>query len=251
MDLAELNAYLDDYLRIDEIPDAPNAVNGLQVEGRRDVNKIATAVDACSATIRGAVREGADLLLVHHGLFWPGLRPLTGPRYRLLKALIEHGAALYSAHLPLDLHAEVGNNAVLLRKLGYAPWGAFGTVDEVEIGVWTEVDATRGELVENLKSVLGHEHVLPIVGGPERVRRLGLITGAAGSAIDEAFERGLDTFITGEAKHPEAVAAEEYGINLILGGHYATETVGVKALAEHLSERFGVEHVFIDHPFPT
>ncbi len=250
MELSQLIDYLDEYLSIDEVPDAPVALNGLQVEGTRDVRTIATATDACTATIREAIDREADLMIVHHGLFWGGLQPLTGVRMRPFKALIDHGMALYSAHLPLDVHPEVGNNAVLLNRLGFEPSGRFGTDDELELGLWAEVDIRRHELIGRIQGLLGH-HVLGIAQGPDHISRLGLVTGGAGKFIHEAHERDLDAFITGEAKHPEAVAAEEYGVNLILGGHYATETFGPHALGEHLRERFDLAHTFIDHPFPT
>ena len=250
MERQQLVDYLDDYLTISEIPDAPVALNGLQVEGTRDINTVATATDACTATIQEAIDLGADLMIVHHGLFWSGLQPLTGTRMRQFKALIDNGVALYSAHLPLDVHPEVGNNAVLMDRLGFEPSGGFGTEDDVELGLWADVDIPRHELIGRMQALLGH-HVLAIGKGPDHIRRLGLVTGGAGKLIHEAHERDLDAFITGEAKHPEAVAAEEYGINLILGGHYATETFGPYALGEHLRERFGVTHTFIDHPFPT
>lgn len=250
MKLYELVEYLDAYLKIDEVLDAPHALNGLQVEGVRGVRTIATATDACTATVEEAVRAGADLLLVHHGLFWSGLQPLTGPRYRTFKALIENGMSLYSAHLPLDVHPEVGNNAVLLERLGFEAVGGFGTEGALKIGLWSEVDVSRAELIRRVRAQLG-DPVLVLAKGPDHVGKLGLVTGGGGKFIDEAHERGLDTFITGEAKHPHAVAAEEYGINLILGGHYATETLGVRALGDHLAQKFGVAHRFIDHPFPT
>lgn len=250
MELHQVVDYLDDYLKTSEIPDAPVALNGLQVEGTRDIQTVATATDACTATIQEAIDRDADLMIVHHGLFWGGLQPLTGVRMRPFKALLDHGIALYSAHLPLDVHPDLGNNAVLLAQLGFAPSGRFGTDDDLELGLWAEVDIRRHELIGRMQALLG-DHVLAIGKGPERIRRLGLITGGAGKFIHEAHERELDAFITGEAKHPEAVAAEEYGVNLMLGGHYATETFGPHALGEHLSERFGLAHTFIDHPFPT
>ena len=250
MEIHQLVDYLEDCLKISEIPDAPVALNGLQVEGTRDVQTVATATDACTATIEEAIDRRADLMIVHHGLFWGGLQPLTGTRMRVVKMLIENGVALYSAHLPLDVHPHLGNNAVLLDRLGLAPSGGFGTDDDLELGLWADADIPRHELIGRMQALLGH-HVLAIGKGPEQIRRLGLITGGAGKFIHEAHERGLDAFITGEAKHPEAVAAEEYGVNLILGGHYATETFGPHALGEHLRERFGLAHTFIDHPFPT
>ncbi len=249
MQLAEIREYLDDYLRIAQVPDYPGALNGLQVEGTRDVRKLAVAVDASIATVERAVADGADLLLVHHGLFWDGNVAVTGRRMRKLRPLIESGVALYSAHLPLDVHPEVGNNAVLLRELGLEPRGTFGDHQGWPLGVWGQAEPPlrRETLAARLDATLG-VRVRLVAGGPETVRRVGVITGGAASKIADAIEAGLDAFVTGEGAHHSYFDAAEGGINLLLGGHYATETWGVKALARHLEERFGLEWTFIDHP---
>jgi len=245
--LAELVAYLDGYLRVAEIPDAPHALNGLQLANGGRVSRLAAAVDVCGTTVRMAVEQGVDLLLVHHGLFWNGLQPLTGRGYRRVADLIAHGIALYSAHLPLDLHPDVGNNAVLARQLGVALQGEFGETYGVRIGVWGDVDVTRAAFERQLAGVLG---VPPrvLAFGPEDVRRVGIVTGAAGSMIAQAAAAGLDSFVTGEGSHHTFFDAEELGVNVFYGGHYATETAGVKALAEHLRSRFDLPWTFLDHP---
>jgi dinuclear metal center YbgI/SA1388 family protein len=247
LELAELVAYLDGYLRVAEIPDAPHALNGLQLSNAGRVSRVAAAVDLCAATVRMAVEQGVDLLLVHHGLFWNGLQPLTGRGYRRVADLIAHDIALYSAHLPLDLHPDVGNNAVLARQLGVVLRGEFGETYGVRIGVWGDVDVSRAALERQLTGVLG---VPPraLGFGPERVRRLGIVTGAAGSMIAQAAAAGLDSFVTGEGAHHTFFDAEELGVNVFYAGHYATETVGVKALAEHLRSRFDLPWTFLDHP---
>lgn len=247
MKLEELVRYLDEYLRIASIPDYDGAVNGLQVEGTRPVRRIAVAVDAAQATVERAIADGADLLLVHHGLFWDGNRPLTGRRYRRIKPLLDAGVAVYSSHLPLDVHPEVGNNAVLLRELGAEPRGTFGDHKGMPLGVWGEVDLRREALCARLDELLG-TRVKMVPGGPEQVRRVGVITGGAASKIPDAVAAGLDAFITGEGAHHNFFDAEEGGINLYLGGHYATEVWGVRALAEHLQRQFGIDWFFIDHP---
>src|SRR5881296_2603102 len=170
MQLAELVSYLDGYLRVAEVPDAPHALNGLQVANHGTVSRVAAAVDLCDATVGMAAEQGADLLLVHHGLFWGGLKPLTGPGYRRAAGLIGRGIALYSAHLPLDLHPEVGNNPVLARRLGVSPRGEFGEEYGVRIGVWGEVDVTRDALERRLAGLTGSAP-RRMVFGPERVRR--------------------------------------------------------------------------------
>lgn len=247
MRLAELVNYLDDYLRVREVPDYPEALNGLQVENSGAVNRIGAAVDLCEATIQLAAAQEADLLLVHHGLFWGGLRPLVGPRQRRVAGLLRHNIALYSAHLPLDRHPEVGNNAVLARALGVTLHGEFGKHDGVPIGVWGELSTERATLQRKIAAVLGPvPRLMPF--GPAAVRRVGIITGAGGSMIADAAAAGLDTYITGEGPHHTFFDAEELGINVFYAGHYATETTGVKALAEHLSTTFRIPWAFLDHP---
>jgi dinuclear metal center YbgI/SA1388 family protein len=247
MDLAALVSYLDDYLRVSEVPDAPGALNGLQLGNSGTVTRVAAAVDLCEATAEMAAAAGADLLLVHHGLFWGGPKPLTGPARRRLARLLEHDIAVYSAHLPLDLHAEVGNNPVLARQLGVAMRGAFGEEYGVRIGVWGELDMPRVELERQLAAVLGGA-VRVLAFGPDRVRRVGIVTGGAGSMIAQAAAAGLDTYVTGEGAHHNYFDAEELRLNVFYAGHYATETVGVKALAAHLEARFGLPWTFLDHP---
>lgn len=247
MHLAKLTDYLDTYLRVREVPDYPTALNGLQVENGGEVTRIAVAVDAAQATIEAAVAERADLLLVHHGLFWDGNQPLTGRRFRRVKRLLDAGIAVYAAHLPLDVHPEVGNNVVLARALGIEPQGSFGDYQGYPLGVWGELELGREVLAARLDELLGGRIKL-VPGGPERVRRVGVITGGAGSMIGAAREAGLDAFVTGEGAHHNFFDAEEGGINLFLAGHYATETWGVRALAEHLETRFGLPWSWIHHP---
>jgi dinuclear metal center YbgI/SA1388 family protein len=247
MDLRELTDYLDTFLRLREVPDWSGALNGLQVDSPRAIGRVASAVDAAQATIDAAIAWGADLLLVHHGLFWDGNRPLTGRRYKRLKAILDADLAVYAAHLPLDVHPEVGNNAVLARTLGIEPRGTFGEYKGTAVGVWGELDVSRDELLARTEAALGGPVQL-VPGGPERIRRAGVITGAGADEIAAAVAAGLDAFVTGEARHHNFFDAEEGGINLLLGGHYATETFGVRALGAHLAERFGLEWTFIDHP---
>lgn len=247
MRLEELVSYLDEYLRLKEVPDYPRAYNGLQVENSGEVTRIATAVDASEATIVEAVRRGCDLLLVHHGLFWDGGQTLTGRRYRRLRPLFEGNMAVYSAHLPLDVHPEVGNNVVLAREIGIAVAGTFGSYQGVPTGVWGELELGREALAARLDETLGGRVHL-IAGGGERVHRVGVLTGAGGSAIGDALEAGLDAFITGEGAHHTYFDAMEGGLNVYYGGHYATETWGVRALGDHLTARFGLVAEFIDLP---
>jgi dinuclear metal center YbgI/SA1388 family protein len=247
MDLHDLVGQLDALLSTATVPDYPAALNGLQVEGTRSIERVACAVDASAATIDAAIEGGADLLIVHHGLFWDGNVPVTGRRYRRLKRLLDTGVALYSAHLPLDGHPEFGNNAVLLRALGIEPKGRFGEYRGAPLGWWGEADLRREGLCARFDALLGGR-VKMVPGGPERVRRVGVITGGAGDMVRAAAEAGLDAFITGEGAHHNYFDAEEGGVNLYLGGHYATETFGVRALGEHLERTLALQWFFVDHP---
>ncbi len=243
MDLLKLATYVDGYLKVAEIKDYPNAVNGLQLENTGVVTKIAAAVDACETTIQRAAESGANLLLVHHGLFWGGLAPLSGVAYRKVRLAMESDLAVYSAHLPLDAHPVLGNNTLLCDALNFeterTPFLGHGwQVDE---------DVSREVLHHHLEQAVGGKvHLAP--GGPIVCRRIGVVTGGAGGEIAKAAAEGVDTFITGEGPHWSYTAAEELGVNLFYAGHYATEIFGVKALAQHLAERFSVEWEFIDHP---
>jgi dinuclear metal center YbgI/SA1388 family protein len=245
--LTELVKYLDEYLRIREVPDSPNALNGLQVEGAADVRRIAVAVDACLATIAGAALWGADILIVHHGLFWGAKTPMTGTQYRRFAALVRHRIGIYSAHLPLDIHPEVGNNAQLAKAIDLPTDGIFGIAHGIEVGLHGPLSVDRDELIARLQATLGVKpRLLPY--GLWQTSRVGVCSGGGGVLVADAARAGIDTFVTGEGPHHTALDAEEYGMNVIHAGHYATETLGVKALAEHLRSAFGVDTQFIDHP---
>lgn len=247
--LPELTAYLDDYLRVREIVDYPNALNGLQLENAAGrVSKLAAAVDARAATVDLAAYRGCDALLVHHGLFWSGAQPITGGRFRLLRRALEAGVAIYSAHLPLDAHPTVGNNAGLCVALGLGEeLTPFFPYKGTPIGLRGRAEIDRDELVRRLeRAVGGPVKVCP--GGPAVAREIGVITGGAGGQVQEIAALGVDTFITGEGAHWTHALAEELGVNILYGGHYATETFGVRALAAHLGERFGLLWEFLDVP---
>jgi dinuclear metal center YbgI/SA1388 family protein len=239
--------YTGKYLRVREIGDWPNALNGLQIENAGRVTKIGAVVDASTRALQEAARKHVDLLLVHHGLFWPGLQPVTGVLHRQLKLAFENDIALYSAHLPLDLHPKVGNNAQLAAALGLKTTSPFFEEKGQLIGLKARTSIPRDELVTKLGKSLGRK-VTSFKFGPKRTKTIGIVTGGAGGEIYRVAEEKIDTFITGEAPHWAAVVAEELGMNLLLGGHYATETFGVKALAAHLSKRFKLPWEFLDLP---
>ena len=245
--LREIVEFIDRELSIAEIPDYPGAVNGLQLEGKAEIGKVAAAVDASLPVIEKAVAAGADLLLVHHGMFWNGTKPYTGALYQKLKIAMESGLAIYSAHLPLDVHAEWGNNACLVRALALEDVTPFFDWKGIALGLRGKFPGSREALLEALaQSVGGEVHLCP--GGSEEVGVVGVITGGAGAEVDAVAKSGIDTFITGEGPHWSYPLAEELGVNVLYGGHYATETFGVKALAAALQEQFAVEWVFLDHP---
>src|SRR5947209_3505339 len=245
--LSEIVGYTDAYLRLDEIEDWPNALNGLQIENSGKVTKIGAAVDVSTRVLAAAAKKNIDLLIVHHGLFWPGLQTVTGALRRQLKIAFENNIALYSAHLPLDVHPDVGNNAQLASTLGFKSTKPFLEEKGELVGLRIKQALPRAELVRKLTRVL-RGPIKAFNFGTKETSRIGIVTGGAGSEIYRIAQEKIDTFITGEAPHWAGVAAEELGINLLLGGHYATETFGVKALAAHLSERFKVPWEFLKFP---
>ena len=245
--LSEIVSYTDRFLRIRDVGDWDNALNGLQIENSGRVTRIGAAVDVSTRVLTEAQKRDVDLLIVHHGLFWPGLQPVRGALRRQLRIAFENDVALYSAHLPLDIHARVGNNAQLVAGLGLKSARPFLEEKGQAVGLKIRASLPRSELVRKLQKALNGP--VKVFGfGPKQTRAIGVVTGAAGSEIYRVADEEIDTFITGEAPHWAAVAADEVGVNLILGGHYATEVFGVKALAAHLSRRFRVPWEFIDCP---
>ena len=245
--LANIVAHCNRTLKPESFEDWPGAVNGVQVENRAGGSRIAAAVDATPATVKKTIAAGADLLIVHHGLFWGATHPWTGNRYRLLRLLLDNNVAVYSSHLPLDAHPRLGNNAQLCRALGIRSPKPFFVERGQAIGLRGELNLTRAQLARRLAKATGNEPtVLP--GGAARCHKIGVVTGGAGAEMKTAADEGVDTFITGEGPHWTFALAEDLGLNVFYGGHYATETFGVKALSEHLSKKFRLPWTFIDHP---
>jgi dinuclear metal center YbgI/SA1388 family protein len=245
--LAALVKHCDTLLRTATIGDYDGAVNGLQVENSGTVTRIAATVDASLATVKLAIKAKADLLIVHHGLFWSPSHPWTGKKYELLRALLENNIAVYSSHLPLDAHPKLGNNAQLAAALGFKKLRPFFPSHGQPIGLQTTANISRDELTARLAHATGTKPRL-IPGGPKVCRRIGFVTGGAGGDLKIAAAAGMDTFITGEGPHWTYALAEELGLNVLYGGHYATETFGVKALAAQLSAKFRVPWTFLNHP---
>ena len=246
-ELHTIVSHLDRTLRTAEITDYPGAWNGLQIENSGTVKRVAAAVDACEAVIAEAIASGVSLLLVHHGLFWGGVQPLVGVVRRKVKAALDADLAIYSSHLPLDLHPTLGNNALLAKALGFKRCEPFLEMKGQSIGVQTKAALSLEELSRRLERTLGSApHLAP--GGPAKTARIGIVTGGAGGEVAQAAMDGVDTFITGEGPHHSYILAEELGLNVFYAGHYATEIFGVKALAEHVAKKFRVPWEFIDHP---
>jgi dinuclear metal center YbgI/SA1388 family protein len=245
--LNEIVRYCDRTLRTSEIKDYDGAVNGLQVENSGQVRRIAAAVDASLTTLQMAIAAKADLLLVHHGLFWSPIQPWTGRKYELIRLLMTHNVAVYSSHLPLDSHPVLGNNVQLAKSLGLKNLQPFFFEKGQHLGVQAKANISREELTHRLAKATGTKPIV-LPGGPTMCRRIGVVTGGAGSQLKIAASEGVDTFITGEGPHWTYALAEDLGINALYGGHYATETFGVKALAGDLSKRFKIPWVFLDHP---
>jgi len=251
--LDEVVGHFDTILRVAQTPDYAQALNGLQVEHRGPVTKLAAAVDCSYRTIQAAIEASANLLIVHHGLFWGGLQPLTGPFYSRVRQLLEHDIALYSAHLPLDAHEILGNSRLLAHSLGLTPTAGFGRHQTIFCGVRGACDLSTTELYAHIRefSRAHGGHAIASSMTPARRTQHWAICSGAGANVEtirEAVELGVDTLVVGEGPHWSAIDAEEKGLVIIYAGHYATETLGVRALAEAGGERFGVPWVFIEAP---
>lgn len=249
----ELANYADRLLDSAGCPDYPNALNGLQITSRNPVMGIAAAVDFSTRTIEGAVKNRANLLLVHHGMFWSGLERIVDVGYRRLRLLMEQDVAVYSSHLPLDRHPSLGNNVLLAQQLGLEPSGSFARHGEISIGASGSADLETVVLAERAREfarTCGGDIRTTTIASGRRTKRWAMCTGAGASAetLDEAVAMRVDTIIVGEGPHWTAVSAEERGLAIIYAGHYATETLGVRALARHLSEKFSLPWSFIEAP---
>lgn len=242
-----LVSYLDDYLTIKDIPDS--SPNGLQVQGRARVARLAFAVDASVQTIQSAARFSADMLVTHHGLFWGAHQQIVGVMHKRIASLIKADMSLYAVHLPLDCHQEVGNNVQLARLLDLKVTGRFADYHGVVIGTLAQAEKPlrRDQLIAHIEKTLGTSvDVLPF--GPDHVRRVGIVSGEAAGFAEDAKRSGCDTLLTGETSHTAYHPAKEAGVNVIYGGHYATETVGLKALNQHLRDKFLISSKFISAP---
>jgi dinuclear metal center YbgI/SA1388 family protein len=230
--------------------------NGLQVPGCREIQSIVSGVSAGLELFERAAGHGAQLVLCHHGLFWGGSgagQALTEGMASRLRVLLENEMNLAAYHLPLDAHPTLGNNALLADALGLRERAPFAAFKGRAIGVRGELDdggIPATELVERVRAACGREP-LHFAGGPPTVRTLGIVSGGAARQVSEAVALGLDAYLTGEPTESVMTEALEGGVHFLAAGHYATETFGVRALGEHLAQRFGLEHAFVDLPNPV
>lgn len=251
--LADVAQALDHELRTSDIPDYSGAVNGLQFANSGQVSRVAVAVDASRTTIDAAVRERANLLIVHHGMFWPGVQAVTGLVYEKYRTLLHHDIAVYSSHLPLDLHAVHGNNAGLAKEIGLTPSEGFARYKTVDIGLMGQCDESTSDIVARVRTTVspyGGVVRTSVPADGRRTRRWAICSGGGASSdtLREARERGVDTLIVGEGPHHTTVDSAELDICVVYAGHYATETLGVQALGAFLESRFGLPWTFLNLP---
>jgi dinuclear metal center YbgI/SA1388 family protein len=251
--LEELAKYADRVLEVETTPDYPNAINGIQIRNQASVRKLAAAVDFSTRAIQGAITSGANLLIVHHGMYWGGLEPITGPHYRRVRMLLDADVAVYSSHLPLDRHPTFGNNALLAKELGLQARAPFARFEDTFIGLYGESNIETATIVGSAQKFArshGGELRTSLMQSGRRTRKWAICTGAGASAdtLREASTMGVDTLIVGEGPHWTAVHAEENDLAIIYAGHYATETLGVCALTQHLSEKYDLPWSFISAP---
>ncbi|MBI9107726.1 MAG: Nif3-like dinuclear metal center hexameric protein [Spirochaetales bacterium] len=253
MRLNEIDSYFRKNLKIDELSAIDISMNGIQVGAADsadfDVKKIAFAVDACMESFERAAEAGADLIFVHHGLYWGKPVPVTGFHYRRLRYLIENNIALYAAHLPLDMHPEFGNNAGICSSLGVRNPEPFGEYHGIKIGFKGELESPKGldEILEDLG--LSRDRALSVLPfGPDKIKRVAVVSGGAADDVYQAMDEEADLYITGDSSHQIYHPCLERGINLICGGHYHTETWGVRLLSERAASDLGIQTVFLDVP---
>ena len=250
MQLVELDAWFRDIMRIADLEGIDPSLNGIQVTRRNsEVSRIAFAVDACVETFHRAVEQGADMLLVHHGIFWGRESRLTGAHYQRIRYLVENDLALYAVHLPLDMHPEFGNNAGMAAALRLREVRPFGTFKGQQIGCTGLLPEAQS--IEEIAQTLfgGTDQTLGVLPfGPRQIRSVGLVSGGAPLEVEEAISEHLDLYVTGDAAHQVYHRAMETGINVIFGGHYLTETWGVRLLSERVARESDMETLFIDVP---
>jgi len=248
VELAEVVNFCDNETSQSEFKDYKGAFNGLQIENRGTVTKIGASVDASFESFQLAKEEGVDFLITHHGPFWGPTVPLTGVNYQKFKYAFDHNLAVYGSHLPLDAHPEIGNNAILARRVGLTPSIRFGQFENQMIG-WA---ASTEQSFETLQSTLENQFndVISLQHGPTQINKVGIMTGSGGSLLPELPNLGIDTLITGECAQHHFAMSQELEINLFLCGHYATEVFGVQALAKKVASSYNLPWCFLDTHCP-
>ena len=241
--LQKIAAFCDKRTRRHEIKDFKGACNGLQFENTGVIQKVGASVDAGLIPFQKAVDRNVDLLIVHHGMYWSPLQPITGVKFQKVNTLLNGGLAVYSSHLPLDCHSEIGNNALLAKEIGLQPTGTFLDYEGTDIGLITE-GISRLDLIEKLQKTFD-DKLQSIEFGSEKPNKIAILTGSGSSAVSELKRIGVDTLITGELRQNHYNQAQEEGLNLYLCGHYATEVYGVCALAKEISQKFEIPWEFI------
>lgn len=254
VDLKKIVGYLDKLLETSTTPDYPNALNGLQLSNRSQITKVAGAVDFSTRTVGAAISEKANLLIVHHGMFWGGLQPLRDQVYDRIRDLVDADIAVYSSHLPLDRHSRLGNNVLLAKELGLDPSQPFARFKEFFIGVQGVSKLRTATLFDRAK-LFSRKHggdalATESTDSNRMTRRWAICTGAGASTetLDEAARNDVDTLIVGEGPHWTAVEAANRGIAIIYVGHYASETLGVFALVDDVGKKFNIESTKISAP---
>lgn len=244
----ELVRWLNAYLRVDEFRDI--SLNGLQIEGAPVIRRVAASVDTSVKTLQHAADSGADILLVHHGLFWGKPLPIVGPQRARVQTAIMADLNLYACHVPLDAHPEVGNNAMIARALSLQDTVPFGEWLGQKSGLAGELpfELSLQDFADRIQKLTGEICLVHGGGQSPTVKRLGIVTGEGADRIPEAAALGLDTLLTGEPAHKHFHDAFEYGVNVVYAGHYETEVFGVRALAAKLEDEFGLPWQFLHHP---
>ena len=252
MTLRELDKYFRSFLKPENFASDPSK-NGIQIENSapdlKEIKKIAYAVDACEQTVLEAAKQGADLLFVHHGLFWGGCEPLVGNTYKRIASFIKNDIALYAMHLPLDANNPYGNNYGLAARINLQNIEEFGTWRGMTIGVKGELPEplTANELAEKVLNP-GEKPLAVLSFGKEKIKTVGIISGGACEDVGQAVEEGLDAYITGEIEHTIYHYVKENNMNMIAGGHYQTEIVGVNLIRQKVEKELGIEGIFLDFP---
>ncbi|MBL62571.1 MAG: Nif3-like dinuclear metal center hexameric protein [Opitutae bacterium] len=248
-ELEVVSRFCSDRLKIEDVPDFPGAENGLQIANDGQVTKVGAAVDAGMEPFRKAVDANIDFLIVHHGLYWNPPVPLIGVAYEKIKLLLQNNIAVYSSHLPLDGHPEIGNNAIIARKLGLRTNSTIFPYEGVDAGLLTEGIESRQELRASLENLFPNG-IQAIEFGSENLGRIAILSGSGNSVVSEILGVGTNTLVTGELRQHHFNMAQELGLNLYACGHYATETFGVDALGREVGKQFGLGYEFIETSCP-